>query len=148
MTKKPTHLHKLYIIGYNVDLSATLQTNKRSAQCAIAENTTQAFKSHINTHSLHPTTIRQLATRCKMTTSELKREFRERYGATPYHWQTTRRLDYVRQLLAESCLTVAEISKLCGFSSPSHLIRAFRKKYNTTPGRYRRDAGQEQANEM
>lgn len=50
-----------------------------------------------------------------------------------------------RRLLLYTNDSVEEISALCGFSSPTHFFRTFKKYMNTTPARYRREKS---ANEL
>ena len=43
-------------------------------------------------------------------------------------------------VLADVPEPTASITAGCGFSSQSHLTRLFRRRFDTTPARYRRDA--------
>lgn len=47
------------------------------------------------------------------------------------------RLARVKELLANSALKVVDIAAVCGFSSPNHLFRTFRKMVGRSPKEYR-----------
>jgi transcriptional regulator GlxA family with amidase domain len=44
------------------------------------------------------------------------------------------RLDHARRLLEQSSLSISEVAFATGFASSSHLARAFKSQYGTTPG--------------
>jgi AraC family transcriptional regulator len=49
-----------------------------------------------------------------------------------------RRLERAEGLLEFSRLPLGEIAKSCGFASPSHFARVFRRATGMTPGAWRR----------
>jgi AraC family transcriptional regulator len=66
------------------------------------------------------------------------RMFRAATGYTPHNYLLKLRLDRVRELLASPTLSLTDIALECGFSSHSHLSRAFRQVLGATPSEYRR----------
>ncbi len=50
------------------------------------------------------------------------------------------RLERLRALLAETDLNIGELAVRCGFACETHLGRVFRKRFNTTMGRFRTEA--------
>ncbi|MDT1062613.1 helix-turn-helix transcriptional regulator [Paracoccus sp. CPCC 101403] len=55
---------------------------------------------------------------------------------TPHAWITERRVGRARHLL-RGAMPIAQVAFACGFSSQSHLTRAFRKLAGRTPAEYR-----------
>jgi len=53
--------------------------------------------------------------------------------------QFTVRLDQVRNLLAETEMTVAEISDRVGFCNPEYMTTVFRREFSSTPLRSSKD---------
>jgi transcriptional regulator GlxA family with amidase domain len=47
------------------------------------------------------------------------------------------RLRNAAELLAHQPLTVTDVARLVGYRQPSHFVKAFRRRYGTTPGAYR-----------
>lgn len=66
----------------------------------------------------------------------LARQFRRAYGVSPSRFVTLRRLDRVRNLIAEG-QPLAEAALAAGFADQAHMTRQFRAAYGTTPGRWR-----------
>jgi transcriptional regulator GlxA family with amidase domain len=70
---------------------------------------------------------------------QLARLFRSELGCTCGDAYLTVRLRHAARLLRQSPLSLAQVAYATGFSSPSHLCRAFRSRYRTTPGAWRRN---------
>jgi len=65
------------------------------------------------------------------------RRFRRLVGLTPHAYRIAARLNAARYLLA-SDISPAEAAADAGFADQSHLGRAFRSHFGTTPNAYRR----------
>lgn len=70
-------------------------------------------------------------------TLELK--FSEHLDISPGAFLLRARLDRVRTLLAETTMSVAEIAANAGFGAPEYMTAMFRREFDTTPLRYRKD---------
>ena len=68
---------------------------------------------------------------------ELARQFRVRYGTSPYRYSLLRRLDFARSRLRAGT-PLAELALAAGFADQAHFTRMFRSAYGVTPGRYAR----------
>ena len=68
---------------------------------------------------------------------ELARQFRARYGTSPYRYSLLRRLDFARGRLRVGT-SLADLALAAGFADQAHFTRMFRSAYGVTPGRYAR----------
>ncbi|AZE64919.1 transcriptional regulator, AraC family [Pseudomonas synxantha] len=65
----------------------------------------------------------------------LSRDFRLLFGTSPYRYLTMRRLDLVRQLLAQG-QSLVDAAMTAGFTDQSHMTRQFRSTYGMPPSRW------------
>ena len=69
--------------------------------------------------------------------SVLSRLIRQKTGTTFQELLKRKRLQKAVQLLVESDLSIEEISANVGYEDPGHFFREFKKKYGTTPRKFR-----------
>jgi AraC-like DNA-binding protein len=74
---------------------------------------------------------------CHMSLSSFKKSFKEYYDTTPAAWLQARKLEYARQQLLNTDLSIAQLTLECGFEDPSHFIRLFKQKFDLTPLQFR-----------
>ena len=83
-------------------------------------------------------TIDELASKYDVSKTTLKNCFKEIYGKPIYKWRKEYRLDYACRLIEDDELTISEISKKAGYSSPSKFSQAFKEYVGCTPSEYRK----------
>lgn len=88
---------------------------------------------------IDPPSLNELAAEIGLSLKKLKEGFKEVYGDTVYGFALDHKMDYARQLLDSGKYNVNEVGLKVGYSTGSHFISAFRKKYGTTPKKYLSD---------
>lgn len=83
-----------------------------------------------------PPTLQELASTIGLSLSKLKDGFKQIYGETVFNFLLDYKLELARKMLLSKKYNVSEISLKVGYSTPSHFISAFKKKYGTTPKQY------------
>jgi AraC family transcriptional regulator len=86
----------------------------------------------------HPIRVRDLARACGISAAHLSRVFRQTTGKTVHAYVEQIRLDRARTLLANTSLSVKQISWTLGFSSSSSFCVAFDRAIGETPSQFRR----------
>ncbi|WP_228851414.1 helix-turn-helix domain-containing protein [Aegicerativicinus sediminis] len=81
--------------------------------------------------------IEEYARLCGKSVSTFKREFKKIYGTTPGKWLLAKRLNFARELLLDTHLTIQEVCYECGFESDSHFIRSFKSHFGVPPNQWR-----------
>ncbi len=85
----------------------------------------------------NPPTIKQLSEQTGLNQYRLKAGFKEVYGTTVYGYAMDTRLNHARRMLNQGVQSVNDVAFNIGYTNPSHFIAAFKKKYGTTPRKYR-----------
>ncbi|AMD17206.1 AraC family transcriptional regulator [Methanobrevibacter sp. YE315] len=83
-------------------------------------------------------TIDELADRYDVSKTTLKNCFKEVYGKPIFKWRKEYKLDYACRLIEEGHLSISEISKMVGYSSPSKFSQAFKDYVGCTPSEYKK----------
>lgn len=98
-----------------------------------------SFKELVDAHIFLPISIENLAMLTNHSLSSFKRRFREIYHDTPGSYIMSKRLEKVANLLKITTEPVSAVGYDCGFNSPEHLSRAFKKHYGLSPTEYRKN---------
>lgn len=83
-----------------------------------------------------PPGLQELADTIGLTLKKLKTGFKQVYGDSVYSFLFDYKLEYARKLLDSGTYNVNEVGVLIGYSTSSHFISAFKKKFGTTPKKY------------
>lgn len=87
-----------------------------------------------------PIELDELAQFVGVSRRKLERLFLKHLGCTPSRYYLKLRLDRARQLLKQTSRSIIEISAMCGFVSPPHFSRCYRKYTGHSPKQERMDA--------
>ncbi len=94
-----------------------------------------------------PPSLLSLAKKAGTTHTRLNQLFKTIYGKTVFGVLRQERLECARRMLEDGRRNVAEVAYECGFSSPSHLSRAFGEQYGLQPKRYQAEYLKQHHNE-
>jgi AraC-like DNA-binding protein len=93
-------------------------------------------KEIIIANMAEPPSLEALANQVGLTLKKLKMGFKQIYGDTVYGFLFDYKMEYARQLLDSGSYNVNEVGLKIGYSTGSHFIAAFKKKFATTPKKY------------
>jgi AraC-like DNA-binding protein len=83
-----------------------------------------------------PPTLQELSDEIKLPLNRLKEGFKQIYGDSVFSFLFDYKMEVARQLLATGSHNVNEVGLKVGYSTSSHFIAAFKKKFGTTPKKY------------
>ena len=83
-----------------------------------------------------PPTLQELSKEIGLSLKKLKEGFKQIYGDSVYSFLFDYKMEQARKLLEAGKHNVNEIGLKVGYSTSSHFIAAFKKKYGTTPKKY------------
>jgi len=81
--------------------------------------------------------LKEIAAASYLSPFHFSRLFKKLTGATPHAYLAGQRVARARLLLAETDLSVTQISSRVGYTSPSHFTKAFRQATGLTPRAFR-----------
>jgi len=83
-----------------------------------------------------PPSLQELADEIGLNLKKLKEGFRQIYGDSVFSFLFDYKMEVARKLLESGENNVNEVGLKVGYSTASHFIAAFKKKYGTTPKKY------------
>ena len=83
-----------------------------------------------------PPGLQELADQVGLNLKKLKMGFKQIYGDTVYGFLFDYKMECARKLLDSGSYNVNEVGLKIGYSTGSHFIAAFKKKFGTTPKKY------------
>ena len=96
----------------------------------------QQAKDILIRNMIEPPTLQELADEVGINIKKLKQGFKQVYGDTAYGFLFDYKMEYARKLLDSGTYNVNEVGSKIGYSTASHFIAAFKKKFGTTPKKY------------
>ncbi len=93
-------------------------------------------KDIIIANMAEPPSLQELAETIELSLKKLKEGFKQIYGDTVYSFLFDYKMEVARKLLESGDYNVNEVGLRVGYSTSSHFISAFKKKYGTTPKKY------------
>ncbi|MFT4848702.1 MAG: AraC-like DNA-binding protein [Sediminicola sp.] len=93
-------------------------------------------KSIIISRIAEPPTLKELADEIQLPLNRLKEGFKQIYGDSVFSFLFDYKMEIARQMLATGSHNVNEVGLKVGYSTSSHFIASFKKKFGTTPKKY------------
>ncbi|MFE0799068.1 GlxA family transcriptional regulator [Streptomyces sp. NPDC058812] len=96
------------------------------------------LRHHIMRNIAEPLTVADLAACAHVSDRQLTRIFKTELGTTPHAYIESARVEVARHQLESTDATLERVASACGFGTVDTLVRAFRRRLDTTPTEYRR----------
>jgi len=93
-------------------------------------------KEIIISRMAEPPSLQELANEIGLNIKKLKEGFKQIYGDTVFSFLFDYKMEQARRLLESNQFNVNEVGVKIGYSTASHFIAAFKKKFGTTPKKY------------
>lgn len=136
----------IYVKGKLLELLGTYfytSDSEADEQCPYIANEESAAKikrakTIIVTDLSNAPTLNDLAKMVGLNAKALKEGFKELYGKPVFTYLFHYRMEEARKMLESGSHNVSEVAPLVGYSSASHFITAFKRKYGVTPKQFLR----------
>ena len=124
--------------------SSTLSLQLRDSPARADNRECAEIKRYIDTNYRENISLDKLAALAHLNKYYLAHAFQKEYGVSPITYLSRRRIEESKYLLGNTSHTLAQVSELLGFSSPSYFSQCFRKAEGISPNEYRRQVRQGQ----
>ena len=99
----------------------------------------RAVREYIEEHLAREISLDDLAALARLSATHFSRAFKQSFGMPPHRWQTERRIEQAKLLLAlPEGGDIRVVALASGFTYPANFATAFRRITGTTPRDYRR----------
>jgi len=134
----------LYFRGKSYELLSLYFNRSEDAnieQCPFLADETNVIKIRkakdiIVARMSEPPSLQELADEIGLNLKKLKEGFKQIYGDSVFSFLFDYKMEVARKLLESGENNVNEVGLKVGYSTGSHFIAAFKKKYGTTPKKY------------
>jgi len=135
------HLAQLLLKAVDLPVDKDLENTAKVSETVSCFNDMQRMlklDQLIETYYMQNWRIDDIAEQLFISSRQLDRISRKRYGKTLYEVIMDKRIQTAEQLLVTTDMTVDKIAVTVGFSSSAGFYREFMKRYDTTPAEYRK----------
>lgn len=137
-------IKSLYFKGKALELLSLYFNRSEDAdieQCPFLVDETNVIKIRkakdiIIARMAEPPTLQELSEEIGLSLKKLKEGFKQIYGDSVFSFLLDYKMEVARKLLEAGNHNVNEVGLKVGYSTSSHFISAFKKKYGTTPKKY------------
>jgi len=137
-------IKSLYFKGKAYELLSLYFNRNEDAnieQCPFLVDETNVIKIRkakdiIISRMAEPPSLQELADEIGLNLKKLKEGFKQIYGDSVFSFLFDYKMEVARKLLEAGEDNVNEVGHKVGYSTSSHFIAAFKKKYGTTPKKY------------
>jgi AraC-like DNA-binding protein len=96
----------------------------------------RSLTEFMNANYSKPLSIEDYAYLTGRSVSSFRRDFIGHFGVTPKQWLIDKRLERAKELLLRNSTTVSQVALEVGYENFSHFVKAFHKKYGTSPKQF------------
>jgi len=118
-------------------------TRQSSDVLAVGDRDVAAAVRYIREHACEGIMVEDVLAVVPVSRSILERRFTQSLGHSPKEEISRVRLRRIKQLLAETELSLAQVATMTGFQHPEYLSVMFKSKTGQTPGEYRSSTRQQ-----
>jgi AraC-like DNA-binding protein len=93
-------------------------------------------KEIIISRMIEPPTLIELSKEVDISLKKLKQGFKQVYGSSVFSFLLDYKMQVSKRLLSSGNYNVNEVALKIGYSTATHFINAFKKKFGTTPKKY------------
>jgi len=90
----------------------------------------------------NPLSLEEIATKTGLSRRQIERLFKRHLNRVPKRYYLELRLKRARELLLQTAMPIMDITTACGFQSPPHFSKCYRKQFGYPPSEERSRSAQ------
>lgn len=137
------HLQQLYLKGKAYELISVFfnQSAESAKSCPFLMDDAylskiKQVKDIVVENMINPPTLTELSEDVGLNLKKLKQGFKQVYGSSVFNFLFDYKMEFSRKLLDSGKYNINEVGEKVGYSTASHFIASFKKKYGITPKKY------------
>ncbi|MAO46639.1 MAG: AraC family transcriptional regulator [Crocinitomicaceae bacterium] len=137
------HLQQLYLKGKAYELISVYfnQSAEAAKSCPFLMDDEylskiKQVKDIVVENMINPPTLTELSEDVGLNLKKLKQGFKQVYGSSVFNFLFDYKMEFSRKLLDSGKYNINEVGEKVGYSTASHFISSFKKKYGITPKKY------------
>tara|TARA_Y100000589_G_C27194589_1_gene646216 strand:- start:2381 stop:3277 length:897 start_codon:yes stop_codon:yes gene_type:complete len=137
------HLQQLYLKGKSYELISVYfnQSAESTKSCPFLMDDeylskVKRVKDIVVEKIVDPPSLNDLSEEVGLNLKKLKQGFKQVYGSSVFNFLFDYKMELSRKLLDSGKYNINEVGEKVGYSTASHFIASFKKKYGITPKKY------------
>lgn len=115
----------------------TLRDQPKTRYQGEMQETLRQVRTTVHSDLPHAWTVAEMAAQAHLSASRFTALYTDLFGVSPLDDLIDSRIRHACSLLEQTSFTVEYIAAQCGFNTPAHFSRLFRKRKGYPPSRYR-----------
>jgi transcriptional regulator GlxA family with amidase domain len=103
------------------------------AQVGVSHQSLIRVAELMEAHIENPLSLEEIATQTALSRRQIERLFKRHLNQVPKRYYLELRLKRARELLLQTAMPVMDITTACGFQSPPHFSKCYRKQFGHPP---------------
>lgn len=118
---------------------AAVAPKRQASSGGLANWQERRLRAYIDENLQETIPIAALALLAKLSVTHFSRAFKRSFGLTPHAYIIAMRLDRALDLILRTDKSLVEVSYEVGFADQAHLCKMFRRRFQCSPGAWRRE---------
>lgn len=114
--------------------------NEAALNQVSSDDSALEVQSFISSHYNEPLTSERLSAVCRLSESQLRRKFKEKFGISPIKYVHLLRCNIAAQLLRYTAMPIGEIAQKMGYIDCSEFYKHFKCIFLRSPAEYRKSS--------
>lgn len=129
----------MHLSEFLMKIPRLFKRNETAFSRVSSDDSALEVQAFISSHYNEPLTSERLSAVGRLSESQLRRKFKEKFGISPIKYVHLLRCNIAAQLLRHTAMPIGEIAQKMGYIDCSELYKHFKCAFSTSPAEYRKN---------